>query len=213
MRASRTEHSIDMGRHLMAFNWLPAAYAHSDWLGASANVLNPRDAASLRTIQRASLLLLDRYNLRDRYLRDAGHFSWLLQSHQKLSVVASALGTAMLGGWVKSRLERTEVALQHKLLGATGRQEALRYAHELKALPALKREILWREPPAGPQDVLNLGLTCMAGLLQDTSTGARERFTLRFPHGAIQPVSLTNEQAKEASDLIDRISDDAGLAP
>jgi YOP proteins translocation protein K (YscK) len=213
MLKARAEPTIDMGRHLMAFNWLPAAYAHSDWLGDWAGVLNPRDGASLRTIQRASLSLLDRYNLRERYVRDAGHFAWLLQSHQQLSAVANALAVAMLGGWVKSRLERTEVALQHQLLGTTGRQEALRYAHELKALPNFKREVLWPEPPVGAQAVLNLGLSCMAALLQDGSTGARERFTLRFPMGAIHPVALTNAQAKEALDVIEHVNDDPGVAP
>jgi hypothetical protein len=212
MHSLRPDSAIDMSRRMMAFNWLPAAYAHNDWLGSWADVLNPRDGSSLRTIQRASLWLLDHYDLRSRYLQDAGQFGWLLQPHHLISVMAQTLGTAMLGGWVKNRLERTEIVLQHFVLGAAGRQEALRYALELKALPTFKKEVFWSSPPEEPQALLNLGLSCMAALLQDVATGARERFTLRFSHGCIKPLSLTNAQAVEALALIERVSSSAGAS-
>ena len=92
---------IDAGRHMMAFNWLPAAYAHADWLGRWNEVLQPREATSLRVLQRISIMLLDRYGLRHRHLRDVGAHDWLLASHDTVTLLARELGTAMLGGWVR----------------------------------------------------------------------------------------------------------------
>jgi YOP proteins translocation protein K (YscK) len=174
--------TLDVGRRMMAFNWLPAAYAHPDWLGPWAEILGQRDTISTRVIQRASLVMLERYDLRVRYLRDVGTRSWLLKSHRMMMLIASELGTAMLGGWVRSRIERQEVSRQFEVLGGAGRQDALRYTHEMHALPFCQDPGGWAVPLIGPQSVTKLGISCLAALLDDDSDGARERFTLRFSH-------------------------------
>jgi hypothetical protein len=194
---------IDVGRRMMAFNWLPAAYAHADWLGPWAELLGNRESVSMRTLQRASLALLERHDLRVRYLRDVGHHGWLLQSHRQVMVCAHVLGTAMLGGWVKGRLERTEVTQQQKVLGTEGRQAALRYAHGLRALPVAPALAGWPVEMKGPESVTQLGVSCMAALLDDTAEGARERFTLRFAYGAVTALALTRQQVHEATALIE----------
>jgi hypothetical protein len=162
-------------------------------------------------MQRASVTLLDRYDLRQRYLRDAGRHAWLLHPQHDVDTIAKVLGTAMLGGWVKRRLERTEVSLQQLVLGTLGRHEALRHAHELKALPFLPREAYWPQAPAGPEAVTHLGLSCMATLLDDATTGARERFTLRFAYGTFIALQLSQAQGKEALKVIDEAMDAEGF--
>jgi hypothetical protein len=210
--ALSTRPTIDVGRRMMAFNWLPAGYAHTDWLGGWADVLGDRGAVSMRTIQRASVMLLTRYDLRQRYLRDVGRHPWLLYPQQHVNIIAKGLGTAMLGDWVKTRLERAEVSLQHLVLGTLGRQEALRYAHELKALPKMTRESFWPEAPAKRDAVTHLGLSCMASLLDDVNAGARERFTLRFAYGTFIDLRLSPPQTKEAAAVIEVISDAEGFS-
>lgn len=194
--------SLDVGRRMMAFNWLPAAYAHADWLGHWADALGPRGAVSMRVLQRASVALLDRHDLRVRYLREVGLHGWLLQSHREVSAIAEVLGTAMLGGWVRSRLERREVAAQQAVLGPQGRQLALRHALELKALPFAPDAAGWPVTADGPASLGRLGFSCLAALLDDATDGARERFTLRFARGTINPIELTKAQRSEALALI-----------
>lgn len=194
----------DLGRRLMAFNWLPAAYAHTDWLGHWAEALGPRSAVSMRVLQRASVALLDLHDLRARYLREVGLHGWLLQSHRDVSTIAAVLGTAMLGGWVRSRLERREVAAQLAVLGVQGRQEALRHAHELRALPFGPDAGAWPVAADGAALLGKLGISCLAALLDDPTDGARERFTLRFAQGTISALDLTKAQRAEALALIDQ---------
>jgi hypothetical protein len=201
------ELKLDVGRRMMAFNWLPAAYAHADWLGPWAELLRERDGVSTRILQRASVALIDRYDLRVRYVRDAGANNWLLQSHRTVTVIAAELGTAMLGGWVRGRLERREVELQQAVLGTAGRQDALRYAHELKALPFPQSPTGWSFALTSPESIVKLGISCMVALLTDPSDGARERFTLRFAHGHITPLQLTKQQRYEAISLIHIVED------
>jgi hypothetical protein len=207
------EPQLDVGRRMMAFNWLPAAYAHADWLGPWAELLRHRDAVSTRILQRASVALIDRYDLRVRYVRDASANNWLLQSHRTVTVIATALGTAMLGGWVRGRLERREVELQQAVLGTAGRQDALRYAHELKALPFPPSPNGWSLSLTAPESIVKLGISCMVALLSDPNDGARERFTLRFAHGHISPLELTKQQRVEATSLIHSVEDATTSAP
>lgn len=197
------ESTPDVGRRMMAFNWLPAAYAHTDWLGHWAEALGPRGAVSMRVLQRASVALLERYDLRVRYLREVGPHGWLLQSHREVSAIAAVLGTAMLGGWVCSRLERREVAEQLAVLGVQGRQEALRHAHELRALPLGPDAGAWPVPTDSPACLGRLGISCLAALLDDATDGARERFTLRFSQGTVSALELTKAQRAEVLTLID----------
>ncbi len=203
---------IDAGRHMMAFNWLPAAYAHADWLGRWNEVLQPREATSMRVLQRISTALLDRYGLRQRHLRDVGVHDWLLGSHDTVTRLARELGTAMLGGWVRTRLERREVAQQTLVLGVEGRRSALQHALLLRALPLPPATTAAGAAPHGPSawgqtvidthTVVRLGLSCMAALLDDRSTGARERFTLRFASGVISPITLDTKRRDEAQQVI-----------
>lgn len=198
---------LDVGRRMMAFNWLPAAYAHSDWLGPWADLLRERESVSTRILQRASIALIDRYDLRVRYVRDAGSNHWLLQSHVVVTAIATALGTAMLGGWVRGRLERREVEQQQAALGSVGRQDALRYAHELKALPVAPAPTGWPLPITSPESVVKLGISCMVALLTDNTDGARERFTLRFAHGHVTPLELNKRQRDEALTLVNSVEE------
>jgi YOP proteins translocation protein K (YscK) len=202
--------ALDVGRRLMAFNWMTAGYAHRDWLGPWADILEPRHKAGLRMMRRASIVLLNRYQLRDRYVRDIGKHAWLLQPHQVLMQIASDLGIAMLGGWVMHRLERQEVALQVKVLGAEGRKAALAHAQLLRALPFAPSKSGWPVLPTGASTTLRLGLSCLAAVLDDESTGARERLTLRFPAGMIVPLALSQAQRDEALALIHAATADTG---
>ena len=210
--ASGPEPKLDVGRRMMAFNWLPAAYAHADWLGPWAELLRERDAVSTRILQRASVALIDRYDLRVRYVRDAGANHWLMHSHLTVTAIANALGTAMLGGWVRGRLERREVEQQQAVLGTAGRQDALRYSHEFQALPFPKTSSGWPVPLSSPESVVKLGLSCLVSLLTDSTDGARERFTLRFAHGHVTPLTLTTRQREEAATLIDAVESAPTLA-
>jgi YOP proteins translocation protein K (YscK) len=194
--------SLDVGRRLMAFNWMTAGYAHRDWLGPWAEILEPRHKAGVRMMRRASIVLLNRYQLRERYVRDLGQHAWLLQPHGVLMDIANALGVAMLGGWVMKRLERQEVALQVRVLGADGRQQALAHAKTLRALPFAPEKTGWPVTPTGAATTLRLGLSCLAAVLDDESTGARERLTLRFPSGMVVPLQLSQAQRDEALALI-----------
>ncbi len=194
--------TLDVSRRLMAFNWMTAAYAHRDWLGPWADILEPRQQAGLRMMRRASIVLLNRYQLQDRYVRDIGKHAWLLQPHPVLMRIATDLGVAMLGGWVMHRLERQEVALQVKVLGVEGRKTALAHAKTLRTLPFAPDKGSWPVVPTGAATPLRLGLSALAAVLDDESTGARERLTLRFPAGMITPLVLTQAQRDEALALI-----------
>lgn len=196
------DNSPDVGRRMMAFNWLPAAYAHADWLSDWAEALGSRGAMSLRVLQRASIALLNRYDLRVRFLREVGPHGWLMHSHGEVCATANVLGTAMLGGWVHGRLERHAVAAQQAVLGTQGRSEALRHAHSLRALPFAPSAAGWPVVADSPAAVVRLGISCLAALLDDPTDGARERFTLRFAHGTVVALDLSAAQRAEALTLI-----------
>jgi hypothetical protein len=204
--------SLDVGRGLLAFNWLAAAYAHRDWLGPWGDILEPRNEASLRLIRRASIVLLQRYGLRERYLRDLGRHGWLLQPHSVFRRITDTLGTAMLGGWVQRRLERSEVALQMRVLGAPRRQRALEFAHSLRALPFPPSANPWPVPLRGSGTLFRLGVSCLASLLDDPNSGARERFVLRFSHGLVTPLTLSIAQQDEALALVHAVLDEPEVA-
>ena len=194
----------------MAFNWWAAGYAHSDWLGPWADILEPRERVGVRLMRRASIVLLNRYNLRYRYVRDLGKHNWLLQPEPVLTRIANDLGVAMLGGWVQRRLERQEVALQIRVLGTERRKLALQHAQTLRALPFAPTAVGWSVPMTGPSSVIRLGLSCLAALLDDEQSGARERFTLRFGYGMVTPLILSPAQNDEALALIHSIVDEIG---
>lgn len=193
--------ALDVGRELMTLNWLPAGYAHRDWLGEWAAVVLPRREASARLLMRASRALLDRYGLRQRYLRELGDHAWLLLPHAQMARAAELLAVAMLGGWVRHRLERQQVALQQRVLGPAKRSRALDFASTLRALP-FPASGQWPVPMDGPQALFRLGASALAGMLDDESSGARERFTMRFAKGAIMPVTLAAAQRDEALAVI-----------
>lgn len=206
--------SLDVGRGLLAFNWLPAAYAHRDWLGPWGALLEPREAAGMRLVRRASGVLLDRYDLRDRYVRDLGRHGWLLQPHATIRRMGTELGIAMLGGWVQRSLERREVGLQLRVLGPALRQRALDQARHLRALPfAGDRGPTWGLTLTGQASLFRLGLSCLASLLNDPATGARERFALRFSPGLIVPLEVAAAQQDEALALIHAALDNAQALP
>ena len=201
--------ALDVGRGLLAFNWLPAAYAHRDWLGPWGELLEPRDTAGVRLVRKVSGVLLDRYALRERYVRDLGSHGWLLQPHVTIRRVATELGAAMLGGWVQRSLERREVALQLRVMGPVLRQRALEYAQHLRALPfGGSRGPTWGLPLTGQAGIFRLGLSCLSALLNDPGSGARERFTMRFSSGLITPLELTSAQQDEALAVIHAVLDE-----
>lgn len=207
---SGRESGLDVGRALLAFNWLPAAYAHRDWLGHWAELLEPRDSVGLRLVRRVSGVLLDRYALRERYVRDLGRHGWLLQPHPTIRRVATELGAAMLGGWVQRSLERREVTLQLRVMGPVTRQRALEHAQHLRALPfGGERGPTWGLPMTGQVSLFRLGLSCLSALLNDPVSGARERFAMRFPYGLIVPLDLTDSQQDEALSVIHSVLDDS----
>ena len=202
--------TLDVGRGLLAFNWLPAAYAHRDWLGAWGELLEPRDTVDVRLVRRVSGVLLDRYDLRERYVRDLGSHGWLVQPHVTIRRVATELGTAMLGGWVRRSLERREVALQLRVLGPALRQRALEHAQHLRALPfGGSRGPTWGFPMTGQASIFRLGLSCLSALLTNPASGARERFTMRFSHGLIVSLELTTAQQDEALAVIHAVLDES----
>jgi hypothetical protein len=193
---------LEVGRSLLAFNWLLGAYAHRDWIGPWADIVLPRHQASMRLIRRVSLVLLDRHHLRHRHLREVGALNWLMQPYDTTLRMADALGTALLGGWVQRRLERQEVALQTQVLGAAGRQRALAYAQQLRALPFSSAAQMATWPLQEPHSVFRLGVSCMSHLLDDPSSGAQERFAMRFAMGTVLPLSLSQAQRDEAMAIL-----------
>lgn len=205
-----TPAALEQASRAMVFNWLPAAHAHRDWLGPWADLLEPRDRASMALLRRASQVLLDRHGLRQRYLLASTVHAWLLEPEPVIQLVAQELGVAMLGGWVRHSLERTEVAQQLLVLGPTGRAQALAHTTALQALPyptgkaalGALNPSRWPIVLSGPAVVLDLGVSCLAALLSDESSGARERFVMRFAQGMVVPLELNAAQRHEAQDLI-----------
>ena len=202
----------DVGRRLLAFNWLPAGYAHDDWLGPWSPLLDPRSQASLRLLGRVSLALLERYELKERHLRDLGDHVWLLNTHKDILRLADEIGTAMLGGWVQQRIERRAVEDQTRSLGVERRHRALQHAQTLRALPKGHRAGArgangWPIAVEGLVGVYRLGVSCLAALLDDPQDGARERFTLRFAAGTVEPLFLEPAQRDEALALIHGVLD------
>jgi hypothetical protein len=196
-----SEQALDLGRRLMAFNWLTAAYAHRDWLGPWADILEPRPKASIRLIRRASIVLLDRLSLRQRFARELRDDAWVIEPRERIHEFATALGTAMLGGWVRNRIERAEVALQVRVLGAAGRDRALEHAHRLTALP-FPLSGKWPMALSGPSAPFRLGVSCLAYLLESENSGMRDRFLLRFPAGTVTTLLLSPRQRDEALSII-----------
>ena len=193
--------ALDVGRRLMAFNWLAAGYAHRDWLGPWSTILEPRERASLRLVRRASIVLLDRLGLRERYVRELSDNAWIVDSHDRVKRIALELGTAMLGGWVRNQLTRTQVALQLRVLGSSGRTRALGYASRFAALP-FPLSGAWPIAPTGAATAHRLGVSCLAALLESELTGARERFLLRFPADMACSLLLSPRQRDEALSII-----------
>jgi hypothetical protein len=200
--AAEPEGSVDVGRQLMAFNWLVASYAHRDWLGPWADVLEPRARASLRLVRRASAVMLERHDLQQRYVRDLGRDTWLLAPYARLLRMAEVLGTAMLGGWVRQRLERQQVAQQLKVLGSERRDQALKWAQTLKALPFPDETKGWPLPLSGTAAVFRLGASALVLLPAEAASGAGERTAMRFPYGAVVPLPLRPVQLDEALALV-----------
>jgi hypothetical protein len=193
---------IDVGRQLMSFNWLVASYAHRDWLGPWADLLEPRARASLRLVRRASAVMLERHDLQQRYVRDLGRDTWLLEPYARLLRMAEVLGTAMLGGWVRQRVERQQVAQQLKVLGPQRREQALQWAQTLKALPFPEEASGWPLPLSGTAAVFRLGASALVSLPGGAGTGAGERTAMRFPYGAVVPLPLRPVQLDEALALV-----------
>lgn len=208
-----TPAALEQASRAMVFNWLPAAQAHRDWLGPWADLLEPRERASMALLRRASQVLLDRHGLRQRYLRPSSDHAWLLEPEVSTRRVAQELGVAMLGGWVRHSLERTEVARQLQVLGPTNRARAMAHATTLHALPypagkaaaGALNAARWPIALSGPQAVFQLGVSCLAALLTDGSSGAHERFEMRFAQGLVVPLELNAAQRHEAQDLIQRL--------
>jgi hypothetical protein len=201
---------VDVGRRLMAFNWLTAGYAHRDWLGPWADLLDSRSRPSLRLLRRVSVMLLERHDLIHRFVRDPGRHAWLLEPHSRLVRMAEALGTAMLGGWVRGSLQRQEVALQNKVLGPQRRARSLQWAHTLKALP-YPGGGGWAVPLTGQAAVVRLGVSCLVAL-PEAGSGAAERTAMRFPLGTVAPLRLSDAQRDEALALLHGASEDWGAA-
>jgi hypothetical protein len=199
--------ALDFGRQLMAFNWLTAGYAHRDWLGEWGDLLEPRSQASARLLRRASMVLLSRHGLRDRYLRETSRYTWLLRPSAVLMRVADQLGTAMLGGWVQHELQRQEVLTQIRVMGPERRASALVCAQRLKSLPFCVNQDRWPLGSDPSRAVQQLGLSGLAAMLNDHSSGARERFTFRFAPNTLTPVTLSDAQLEEAAQLVQQAVD------
>lgn len=197
---------LDLDAGLMVFNWLPGLYAHRDWLGPWAPLLEPRERAGRRIVQGASRMLIEKHGLQGRHLRELGRHAWLLVRNDVLRRIAARLGTAMLGGWVRYRLERQAVRLQLQVLGEAGRQQALADAATLRALPFFNLEPGAWPPSRDPaRTCVLLGTCCLATLLDDPRSGALQRFLLRFPLGTVTPLALSAPQREEAHQLIDSV--------
>jgi hypothetical protein len=124
--------------------------------------------------------------------------------------MAEALGTAMLGGWVRGSLQRQEVALQNKVLGPQRRARSLQLAQTLKALPYPGRAG-WAVPLTGQAAVVRLGVSCLVSL-PEAGSGAAERTAMRFPLGTVAPLQLSEAQRDEALALLHGVSEEWGAA-
>jgi hypothetical protein len=201
-----TEATLLRQQQLMVFNWLPAAYAHDDWLGVWARLLAPREAASARLLRRASAALLERSGLAQRYLREAEHCAWAMRPLEQLRPVALELGVAMLGGWVRNAIEREQVQQQRAVLAPAQRAAALKAANSLHALPYPAADpqgrSCWPLARLDPRAVAELGFSGLAALLDDDSSGSRQRFVMRLPRGTVAPLAFDNAQKTEAAQLV-----------
>lgn len=197
-----TEAALVRQQQLMVFNWLPAAYAHEDWLGAWRRVLEPRAAAPARLLQRASAALLERWDLAQRHMRDAEQYSWALRPLEQLRPIALKLGIAMLGGWVRNALEREQVQQQLAVLTPAQRAAALVAANTLQALPYPAAPSGWPLARFEPQAVPELGFAGLAALLDNDASGSRQRFLMRLPRGMVATLQLDNAQKTEAEQWI-----------
>ena len=201
---------LNAQRQLMSFNWMVAARAHPDWLGVWVDPLASRGRTDRRLLQRISQALLERHGLMDRYLLDADQHPWLFWSPEPLQLMAQELGVAMLGGWVRDALEREQVLQQRRVLTADQRDMALRYANALRGLPFPADPGGWPVPLSGAASLFELGMSCLAALLQDEqgldSDGTHGRFLMRFACGQIVPLVLTLDQREEARALVGQLS-------
>ena len=210
--AGESASPVDVGRQLMTFNWLVASYAHRDWLGPWADLLEPRARAGLRLVRRASAVMLERHDLQQRYVRELGRDTWLLAPYARLLRMAEVLGTAMLGGWVRQRVERQQVAQQLKVLGPQRRDQALQWAQTLKALPFPDEAAGWPLPLSGTAAVFRLGASALVSLPHEARSGAGERTAMRFPYGAVVPLPLRPAQLDEALALVHGVLDEPQAA-
>jgi hypothetical protein len=187
---------------LMSFNWMVACYAHADWLGSWAVAQAACGQTGLRVWRQASLALLKRHGLMQRYLSTVGSNAWLFLAPAGLQSVAQRLGVAMLGGWVRNTVEHDVVALQLNMLGALQRQVAMADALSLNALPFSCAGQGWPLKSTDPDGLVALGFSCLAGLLKPNTNGAHERFLMRFAKNSVAPLPLSTAQKAEALNLI-----------
>jgi hypothetical protein len=194
--------AVQIEAQLMKFNWLPASYAHSDWLGEWAETLKPPHKRSHRLLRHVSKVLLEHNQLLTRYLKKTGETDWLLLPNNVLKPIAQALGIAMLGGWVRNGLSNQQVQQQLRVLTNAQRMAAIRYANELKALPYSNSGQGWLIDELKPSSLSKLGVGCMAALLEDEQTGAKTRFLMHFRQNFMRHVELNEAQRQEAKLLI-----------
>jgi hypothetical protein len=197
-----TEAALARQQQLMVFNWMPAVYAHEDWLGVWARLLAPRGAASARLLRRASVALLERWGLAQRHLRDAEQCAWAMRPLAQLRPIAMNLGVAMLGGWVRNAIERVQVQQQLAVLAPAQRAAAIAAANTLRALPYPAAAACWPLARLEPSAVAELGFSGLAALLDDAASGSRQRFVMRLPRGMVVPLAFDNAQKLEAEQLV-----------
>jgi hypothetical protein len=116
--------------------------------------------------------------------------------------VAQDLGLAMLGGWVRNSLEREQVAQQLHVMSPQQRATAMQYALSLQTLPYPTSDHGWPLSQLEPSSIFQLGVSCMAALLTDESSGSKERFAMRFPRALVVPLELSDAQRQEALHLV-----------
>jgi hypothetical protein len=202
-RAGHTLSELELARagDLLVFNWLPALYAHDDWLGPWRQALKPQGRASRRMLCHASAALLRQQDLTSRHVSDVRGREWLLLPDDKLHAAAIELGTAMLGGWVRNGLQREDVARQRRILAPQQRANALAYSSRFKALPFPPRP--WPLPDDEGIALVSLGASAMVALLHRWNDGAAQRVSLRFSSAMITTLALAQTQQEEAMQLLD----------
>jgi hypothetical protein len=188
--------SFDRSLTLFELNWLPALYAQPVWWDAWAPHRREPVWGLQRLVHRVSDELLRAHRLFERFGDERNTPPWLMWPSAALDAATHRIGRIALAQRVRGALGRAQVLRTIDLLGGAGRDDALADALRWPALSATLHES--DALPNSAAEVARLGARVLCGLLDDKSTGLRERLGFRFADAHADPIALSAAQREEA---------------